>query len=808
MDSPGEGPGTASRFNQTSHTNLFIESVGNGNPSYSFGVYYKSFGPHGRYSYDFYSAKPDNFYYKENTGQSPKYATSSIVGFYAQDKVNDIGMIDPIGRNFDFNSGDAYVNRSLSSVLYYKPWSFFAESDKANFGGGVLLMGTNSSIVRGVTSSPVYSDILEVYRTGLPSWLVIQEGTTNKSQIRFVTGSVAPTTPVSGDMWYTGTALNFVSEGTTYDLLLGGAGGAGFQGPTGPSGTNRTDTYGPTTSKTITHNFGVYPVVQVLDDSESVIIPTSIVHSSINAYTVTFATTSSGTILTGIGQNGDTGAQGPQGYQGYQGPTGPSELTPIGGPTGSILVRYAGGWTAFSATTSTDVYLKSNGYNLPIWATVSGGGGSGDVSSGTYRRLPIYSTDLTGTSLADTVDGAIIQLADQTGSKTYTIPNSPSNASFVMTEGTQSIGGTKSFTDQLIVTTDGRTFSQILITGSNARSINFGNVGFGNPTSSGVRTLGTKLLLVDDSTASAAIGVQQKTTTDTRLWLQGGAAGSVDFYTDNIRVGRIDSATLSLYGRALSFGSPTSSSNFGGRSLTLVMENETLTANRTITVPVSDQNDLVIVQKLNPGLTGSETGQAAMVLDAYGSVTRGGEIVSLGVYSMATTKSINSNGATAMSGGTIVPTGGKTIPANWWAVGKVVTGKLIGTIQKNDSDDVTFSLKYGSSTLVDLATINFGTSNNINSFEINWTITCRSVGGSGSFQCFMKLEEYLDGGTGGYVLDNSITTGLGNGQYVKKDTATGISTTSDKELDVYVDVQGGVTKAFINVDQVIVEYKN
>jgi hypothetical protein len=812
MDSPGDGPGTASRFNQTAHTNLFIESVGNGNPSYSFGVYYKSFGPHGRYSYDFYSAKPDNFYYKENTGQGTKYATSSIVGFYAQDKVNDIGMIDPIGRNFDFNSQDAYRNSSLSSVLYYRPWSFFAESDKANFGGGVLLMGTNSSIVRGVTSSPVYSDILEVYRTGLPAWLTIQEGTTDKSQIRFVTGSVTPTTPVSGDMWYTGTALNFVSEGTTYDLLLGGAGGNGAQGPTGPSGVNRSDTFSATTSFTVTHNFNTIPVVEVVSGTAfpfDVIIPQSIVHASLNQYTVTFAATSSGRILTGIGQNGNAGGQGVKGDTGPQGPTGPSELTPIGGPTGSILVRYASGWTAFSATTSTDVYLKSNGYNLPIWATVSGGGGSGDVSTGNYRRLPIYSTDSTGTSLADTVDGTTIQLADQSGTKTYTIPNSPSSASFVMTEGTQTIGGTKSFTNQVKVTSNGLDNAQILIDGTNANWINFGNLGFGNPVTSGTRPAGTKLLLVDDTTSSAAIGVQQKTTTDTRLWLQGGLAGSVDFYTDNIRVGRIDSATLSLYGRALSFGSPTSSSNFGGRSLTLVMENETLTSNRTITVPVSDQNDLVIVQKLNPGLTGSETGKAAMVLDAYGSVTRGGEIIGLGVYSMTTTKTINSNGPTAMSGGTIVPTGGKIIPANWWGVGKVVTGKLIGTILKNNSDEVTFSLRYGSSILVSLNTINFGTSSDINSFEINWTITCRSVGGSGSFQCFIKLEEYLDGGVGGYVLDNTTPlTGLGNGQYVKKATATGISTTSDKELDVFVDISGGPSIAYINVDQVIVEYKN
>ena len=825
------------------HTALFIETVGSGLPTYSFGVFFKSNGPNGLYSYDYFAAKNTN------------YATQSSisVGFYSQNKQIEaeppiaqfissypttIEKFDPIGRKYTPNNysegsdtrigiysklagGNLDIPSFVNSPLFNKPWSFVAEEDKSNLGGGLSIINKSSDLLQanGLTNS--YEDVLKLYPSGLPAWLTIQEGTTDKSQIRFVTGSVTPTTPVSGDMWYTGTALNFVSEGTTYDLLLGGAGGAGFQGPTGPSGVNRSDTFSATTSFTVTHNFNTIPVVEVVSGNSlpfQVIIPSSIIHTSLNQYTVTFATTSSGRILTGIGQNGNAGGQGVKGDDGPQGPTGPTELNTITGNVGSLLVRESAGWTALASATAGFI-LTSGGIGVkPYWGpTFGGGGGSGDVSTGTFRNIPIYSTSTTGTSLADTVDGTTIQLADQTGTKTYTIPNSPLSASFVMTEGTQTIGGTKSFTDQVKVTSNGLDNAQILIDGTNANWINFGNLGFGNPVTSGTRPAGTKLLLVVDGSSSAAIGVQQKTTTDTRLWLQGGLAGSVDFYTDNIRVGRIDSATLSLYGRALSFGSPTSSSNFGGRSLALVMENETLTANRTITVPVCDQNDLVIVQKLNPGLTGSETGKAAMVLDAYGSVTRGGEIVSLGVYSMATTATTyipSSTGLTSLSKGTIVPTGGKTIPSNWWSVGKVVKGTMIGTIQNTGFTTVTFLLRYGSDYLVQMPQINRSTTSTgtINTFEITWMITCRSVGVNGSFGCSMKVEEYLDG-VAGYVLGDqslSVSPPFTNSgpKYFKQSNATSINTTVDKEIDVWIAWNGSGESPYINIEQVIVEYKN
>lgn len=50
------------------------------------------------------------------------------------------------------------------------------------------------------------------------------------------------------------------------------------------------------TTVTVTHNLGVYPMVQVMDSSGNVFLP-DVKHSSINAFTVTFAEQTTGTII-------------------------------------------------------------------------------------------------------------------------------------------------------------------------------------------------------------------------------------------------------------------------------------------------------------------------------------------------------------------------------------------------------------------------------------------------------------------------------------------------------------------------------
>ena len=55
------------------------------------------------------------------------------------------------------------------------------------------------------------------------------------------------------------------------------------------------------TSVTVSHSFGAYPVINIIDSAGDLIIPISINHSSTNAFTVTFSEAKSGVIIASVG---------------------------------------------------------------------------------------------------------------------------------------------------------------------------------------------------------------------------------------------------------------------------------------------------------------------------------------------------------------------------------------------------------------------------------------------------------------------------------------------------------------------------
>lgn len=71
--------------------------------------------------------------------------------------------------------------------------------------------------------------------------------------------------------------------------------------PSGTAEAHVAQAFSSVSSVVVTHNFGAFPIVQVLDNSDGVQIPFSIIHSSINAFTVTFSSSRSGTVLATIG---------------------------------------------------------------------------------------------------------------------------------------------------------------------------------------------------------------------------------------------------------------------------------------------------------------------------------------------------------------------------------------------------------------------------------------------------------------------------------------------------------------------------
>jgi hypothetical protein len=188
------------------------------------------------------------------------------------------------------------------------------------------------------------------------------------------------------------------------------------------------------------------------------------------------------------------------------------------------------------------------------------------------------------------------------------------------------------------------------------------------------------------------------------------------------------------------------------------------------------------------------------VVDAYGSISRGGEIESLGIYSISgdsiTTGVVS---ATAISKPAfVVPTGGQTIPAYWWSVGKVVTGKYVGTISKSSTStpNITIELKLGQSSIFSFTEQVKNTTVTGNVFEIEFMVTCRSLGDNGTFVGFLKYKEW---GT---------TTVLNTPENVLKTSSPQtVNTNVDHDIDVFITLSTGSTVT-VTMEQAIIEYKN
>lgn len=71
--------------------------------------------------------------------------------------------------------------------------------------------------------------------------------------------------------------------------------------PSGVATSYTTQGFNGQTSVTLTHNFGVYPVVQVIDGTGLVIVPTTTTNTSPDSVTVTFGAPTTGTIIATVG---------------------------------------------------------------------------------------------------------------------------------------------------------------------------------------------------------------------------------------------------------------------------------------------------------------------------------------------------------------------------------------------------------------------------------------------------------------------------------------------------------------------------
>jgi hypothetical protein len=102
------------------------------------------------------------------------------------------------------------LNTPISNVIFEnKPWSIFAEADRAYIGNTLVLASaqTLASTTRG-------------------AWLDIGASQATRPHINLSAGT-DPSSPQSGDLWWNGSQLYFRSGSTSFNLLSGGTGGSG-----------------------------------------------------------------------------------------------------------------------------------------------------------------------------------------------------------------------------------------------------------------------------------------------------------------------------------------------------------------------------------------------------------------------------------------------------------------------------------------------------------------------------------------------------------------------------------------------------
>jgi len=168
---------------------------------------------------------------------------------------------------------------------YYLDWDNFTNSPTTSIGdlivGGALGVPTRLGVGGANTvlhggSSPTYSQVVE------DDILLTNVSTNNVTIGRH---GLVPILPGNPSLFFNGEGNYTIPAGLS---VLNSYSSTAFSG----------------TSVTITHNFGTYPVVQVVDSLGAVLIPLSIVNNSTNDFTVTFNADTTGVILASVGSPG------------------------------------------------------------------------------------------------------------------------------------------------------------------------------------------------------------------------------------------------------------------------------------------------------------------------------------------------------------------------------------------------------------------------------------------------------------------------------------------------------------------------
>ena len=218
---------------------------------------------------------------------------------------------------------------------------------------------------------------------------------------------------------------------------------------------------------------------------------------------------------------------------------------------------------------------------------------------------------------------------------------------------------------------------------------------------------------------------------------------------------------------------------------------DTVDSNTSLTMYKDSLYTKILTANRNPDFAaGSASG--ILVADNVGTITKSADLTALGIFSQTTTASITATGSTLT--GTIV--GSTTLPASFFGAGKIVKGYMSATLATGiNAGTIAFSVKIGATTVCDSGNITYVISTSAEPIQVEYTITCRTSGGSGTatFQCDMR------------ILSNGIVLGQRTILVASTATTTGINTAVTNVLDLVATISAAANTLSVLQNKAVYE---
>jgi hypothetical protein len=461
------------------------------------------------------------------------------------------GLLQAQHLNPTFLSGQVLTTNNLGVLSWVNLAAGVSDGDKGDItvsGGGVTWAINNQAVTYAKIQDVAPNSFLANV-TGSPA--AVQSISTTRIPLfaTAITGTADNTTFLRGD--------------GTWAVPSGGGGGGG---------TNKV-TFTNQTSVTVTHNFGYEVIIQVFDTTGNKIVPANIQNQSINAFTITFPTATSGYIIYGGlgasggspgGTSGEVQFNNGGAFGGVSGVT--SDGTALTFNTGALLGADA------RAVSSAGFIIQNNGAQD---VAIFGAGGNTGVS--------LIGTTNIGSGAAD-----YLQIAGGTGATIATAQGSSSNIDIrFQPKGTGAvvIGGGTQATELRILEASGN--------GNNYTAFKVGamaaNLVYTLPLTGGTGAL------LNDGAGNLSWGTVAAGAGGSNLQVQ---------YNNNGALAGISLATFNNNGIRFSDGGL---QLLSGTNQTLTINTNLAAANRTYTIPSHNANATFALLERGQTFSGSNT---------------------------------------------------------------------------------------------------------------------------------------------------------------------------------------------------------